>query len=194
MPWYFVRDNPVNSCRAGRLPPGRCGDRLGGGSHLLRAVERSRRHRRAHRRRHRCRRQSRLPGLRRGLPVHRCLRARRRARGQPRDRQAAGATAARVVVAVAGLAARPSCCARRPSSRPSSSTGTGRGHASIGSMSSSSARSASTPSSTPTSCGPSESGWPAASTGPAILDGSDERYLVTDATTLPREYCRLGPG
>ena len=29
---------------------------------------------------------------------------------------------------------------------------------------------------------------------PAILDGSDERYLVTDATTLPREYCRLGPG
>ena len=28
----------------------------------------------------------------------------------------------------------------------------------------------------------------------AILDGRDERYLVTDATTLPREYCRLGPG
>ncbi|HEX7172469.1 MAG TPA: patatin-like phospholipase family protein, partial [Candidatus Limnocylindria bacterium] len=29
---------------------------------------------------------------------------------------------------------------------------------------------------------------------PAILDGTDQRYLVTDATTLPREYCRLGPG
>ena len=27
----------------------------------------------------------------------------------------------------------------------------------------------------------------------AILDGTDERYRVTDATTLPREYCRLGP-
>ena len=27
-----------------------------------------------------------------------------------------------------------------------------------------------------------------------LLDGTDERYLVTDATTLPREYCRLGPG
>lgn len=27
----------------------------------------------------------------------------------------------------------------------------------------------------------------------AILAGHDERYLVTDATTLPREYCRLGP-
>lgn len=29
---------------------------------------------------------------------------------------------------------------------------------------------------------------------PAILDGRDERFRVTDATTLPREYCRLGPG
>ena len=29
---------------------------------------------------------------------------------------------------------------------------------------------------------------------PAILDGSDDRFLVTDATTLPREYCRLAPG
>jgi uncharacterized protein len=29
---------------------------------------------------------------------------------------------------------------------------------------------------------------------PAILDGSDVRYRVTDASTLPREYCRLGPG
>jgi len=29
---------------------------------------------------------------------------------------------------------------------------------------------------------------------PAILDGTDARYLVTDASTLPREYCRLGPG
>ena len=28
---------------------------------------------------------------------------------------------------------------------------------------------------------------------PAILDGSDERFLVTDASTLPREYCRIGP-
>jgi hypothetical protein len=28
----------------------------------------------------------------------------------------------------------------------------------------------------------------------AILDGRDERFRVTDATTLPREYCRLGPG
>jgi predicted acylesterase/phospholipase RssA len=28
---------------------------------------------------------------------------------------------------------------------------------------------------------------------PAILAGSDARYRVTDATTLPREYCRLGP-
>ena len=28
----------------------------------------------------------------------------------------------------------------------------------------------------------------------AILDGRDERYRVTDATTLPREYCRPGPG
>jgi hypothetical protein len=28
----------------------------------------------------------------------------------------------------------------------------------------------------------------------AILDGTDERFRVTDATTLPREYCRLGPG
>ena len=27
----------------------------------------------------------------------------------------------------------------------------------------------------------------------APLEGRDERYLVTDATTLPREYCRLGP-
>ena len=27
----------------------------------------------------------------------------------------------------------------------------------------------------------------------AILDARDERYRVTDATTLPREYCRLGP-
>ncbi|MEO6294515.1 MAG: patatin-like phospholipase family protein [Candidatus Limnocylindria bacterium] len=27
----------------------------------------------------------------------------------------------------------------------------------------------------------------------AILDGRDERFRVTDATTLPREYCRLGP-
>jgi len=29
---------------------------------------------------------------------------------------------------------------------------------------------------------------------PAILAGRDERFRVTDATTLPREYCRLGPG
>lgn len=29
---------------------------------------------------------------------------------------------------------------------------------------------------------------------PAILEGRDDRFLVTDATTLPREYCRLGPG
>lgn len=28
----------------------------------------------------------------------------------------------------------------------------------------------------------------------AILNGSDERFRVTDATTLPRQYCRLGPG
>ncbi|MBA2265720.1 MAG: patatin-like phospholipase family protein [Chloroflexi bacterium] len=28
----------------------------------------------------------------------------------------------------------------------------------------------------------------------AVLDGSDEHFRVTDATTLPREYCRLGPG
>ena len=28
----------------------------------------------------------------------------------------------------------------------------------------------------------------------AVLDGSDGRYRVTEATTLPREYCRLGPG
>ena len=28
----------------------------------------------------------------------------------------------------------------------------------------------------------------------AILEGRDERYRVTNATTLPREYCRLGPG
>ena len=28
---------------------------------------------------------------------------------------------------------------------------------------------------------------------PAILDGRDARYRVTAATTLPREYCRLGP-
>ncbi len=27
----------------------------------------------------------------------------------------------------------------------------------------------------------------------AILDGTDDRFRVTDATTLPREYCRLGP-
>ena len=27
----------------------------------------------------------------------------------------------------------------------------------------------------------------------AILDGADERFLVTDASTLPREYCRIGP-
>ena len=29
---------------------------------------------------------------------------------------------------------------------------------------------------------------------PAILAGRDERFRVTDATTLPREYCRLSPG
>ena len=29
---------------------------------------------------------------------------------------------------------------------------------------------------------------------PAILEGRDARFLVTDSTTLPREYCRLGPG
>jgi hypothetical protein len=28
---------------------------------------------------------------------------------------------------------------------------------------------------------------------PAILEGHDDRFRVTDATTLPREYCRLGP-
>jgi len=28
---------------------------------------------------------------------------------------------------------------------------------------------------------------------PAILDGRDEEFRVTDETTLPREYCRLGP-
>lgn len=28
---------------------------------------------------------------------------------------------------------------------------------------------------------------------PAILEGRDDRFRVTDATTLPREYCRLGP-
>ena len=29
---------------------------------------------------------------------------------------------------------------------------------------------------------------------PAILGGRDDRYRVTDSSTLPREYCRLGPG
>jgi len=29
---------------------------------------------------------------------------------------------------------------------------------------------------------------------PAILDGRDERFRVTESRTLPREYCRLGPG
>jgi predicted acylesterase/phospholipase RssA len=29
---------------------------------------------------------------------------------------------------------------------------------------------------------------------PAILEGRDDRYRVTDSSTLPREYCRLGPG
>ena len=29
---------------------------------------------------------------------------------------------------------------------------------------------------------------------PAVLEGRDRRFRVTDATTLPREYCRLGPG
>jgi predicted acylesterase/phospholipase RssA len=28
----------------------------------------------------------------------------------------------------------------------------------------------------------------------AIVDGRDARFRVTDSTTLPREYCRLGPG
>jgi predicted acylesterase/phospholipase RssA len=28
---------------------------------------------------------------------------------------------------------------------------------------------------------------------PAILDARDERFRVTEATTLPREYCQLGP-
>ena len=28
----------------------------------------------------------------------------------------------------------------------------------------------------------------------AILDGRDERFRITEARTLPREYCRLGPG
>jgi len=28
---------------------------------------------------------------------------------------------------------------------------------------------------------------------PAILDAHDERFRVTEATTLPREYCQLGP-
>jgi hypothetical protein len=28
----------------------------------------------------------------------------------------------------------------------------------------------------------------------SILAGSDGRFRVTDATTLPREYGRLGPG
>jgi hypothetical protein len=28
---------------------------------------------------------------------------------------------------------------------------------------------------------------------PAILEARDERFRITDATTLPREYCRLGP-
>jgi predicted acylesterase/phospholipase RssA len=28
---------------------------------------------------------------------------------------------------------------------------------------------------------------------PAILEGRDERFRITDATTLPREYCRLAP-
>jgi patatin-like phospholipase/acyl hydrolase len=28
---------------------------------------------------------------------------------------------------------------------------------------------------------------------PAILDARDERFRITQATTLPREYCRLGP-
>lgn len=28
----------------------------------------------------------------------------------------------------------------------------------------------------------------------AILEGRDARFRVTDSTTLPREYCRLGPG
>jgi predicted acylesterase/phospholipase RssA len=29
---------------------------------------------------------------------------------------------------------------------------------------------------------------------PAILDGHDDRFLVTEGSTLPREYCRIGPG
>ena len=29
---------------------------------------------------------------------------------------------------------------------------------------------------------------------PAILEARDDRFRVTEATTLPREYCRLGPG
>ena len=29
---------------------------------------------------------------------------------------------------------------------------------------------------------------------PAILEGSDDRFRVTEQRTLPREYCRLGPG
>jgi hypothetical protein len=29
---------------------------------------------------------------------------------------------------------------------------------------------------------------------PAVLDGRDERFRVTESRTLPREYCRLGPG
>lgn len=29
---------------------------------------------------------------------------------------------------------------------------------------------------------------------PAVLEARDERFRVTAATTLPREYCRLGPG
>jgi predicted acylesterase/phospholipase RssA len=28
----------------------------------------------------------------------------------------------------------------------------------------------------------------------AVLDGTDDTFRVTEATTLPREYCRLGPG
>ncbi len=34
----------------------------------------------------------------------------------------------------------------------------------------------------------------AAADWPAILQGRDERFRISDATTLPREYCRLGPG
>jgi len=29
---------------------------------------------------------------------------------------------------------------------------------------------------------------------PAVVEARDQRFRVTDATTLPREYCRLGPG